>query len=292
MADPVNPWEPTGELGSNWTGNPWSPLTDPDEIGKKVWQNFVTASKNGDQATYMAAAGQNWGVEAYRWRLELSEAYKPYRKVYGFIYLAAEKRGMRPEFIHAVIFGEGLGDYIKKNRVDLEIPYSDTAPINSFDNLGLDQIGSRLEMLISRGYLDKKYRDSYWQPEHMVGVPNELHGSTNAGIITGYEAAVEMVAAELQCRGDYMMEVARKNGVLVETQVQKEFLMYAKYVSRSNAENDLTSTEALRENCSRWDLAIDGPKPNNPVDPKYYRYAALVRMAATEWLVNAGTYHI
>ncbi len=288
----TNPWEPQGERGTDWADDPWTfGNADAKLIGDKVWQNFDTVYKNKEESSYIKLASDKWGVPANRWRVSLYPELKVYSSVYGYVHIAAKKKEMRSEFLHAVVFGEGLERFIAEQK-EFGLPHQLDTKINSYVFLGLDFIGQRIGMLIQNGFLEERFRNKISEVDSMKGFKNELKEQTSAGMIHGFEAAVEMVAAELKYAGKQMLDKAKEQGIDNITKIQEEFMMYAKYVSKRNALNDLTSKEALEKNCSKWDLETDGqwPDAKDIYHPQYYRFQALKRIATADWYESAKIY--
>lgn len=287
MAD--NPWGPDGIYDPRWSGNRWDfPVLTPNEVGTLVWSNFSIVSKSGEEAYYREQAAETWGVECQRWRLPLSATMKTYTPLYGYIHQSARKHGMSAEFLQAVVMGENLNAFLEMqdsngNRFD------NSMIVDAYSYLGLDDLRDDLPALISRGYLDGGIR-KYVYLNTTVATTNELGEDKYSGNIQGYDHCIEIVAAELHSRLDYMMLLAEAYAVSVTTPQQREFLMYAKYVSRNQAEADFYSDASFAEQMRKWDVSVDGAKPTDPHDPRYYRYQTLLRLCTAEWFKLAGVY--
>ncbi len=177
-----------------------------------------------------------------------------YSRLYGLIRDAAARHRLAPEFLLAVLMGEGVYENLA--------PINATSPLGPFDPaeelsgtgaLGLDWIADNLrddvgnpvraangqttdqvshpdiglQTLIDDGYIDSS-RFNRSQLRGIDAFTNEAGTKHFTADVKGWEPAVELVAAELQARLDDMLITAVRTRTEF-TEEALELLSYARY---------------------------------------------------------------
>lgn len=266
----------------------YADLLDYDSM--MVWNAFFDLGSE-EINKFRDKAKETWNISANRWIVHPSPAMKRYGRVYGKLRAAAGRHGFAPEFLHAVFMGEGPGatddpttpernedGLIELNRKD-GIDYVDWQVIDSFVDLGLDVIRDTIGSLIANGYLDSSFSaDQILSNPHPV--ENELGQIVTAFDIAGWEAGIELVAAELNSRRDEILAYCASKGITVTTEEQRRFLTYMMYNRPASAREH---AEHLDQSLRPW-TGAPPPGRRNP------RFNTLKRLTATQWYELAGVY--
>jgi hypothetical protein len=178
-------------------------------------------------------------------------ANRAYSRMYGLIRDAAARHRLCPEFLLVVLMGEGVYDHFLA-RTGFG-PFDPMEELSGTGDLGLDWIADNLrddvgnpvraangqttdqlshpdiglQTLIDDGYIDS----SRFNRSQLLNVDvyhNEAHTKHFTADAKGWEAAIELVAAELQARVDDMLTTAvRTRGEFPQESL--ELLSYARY---------------------------------------------------------------
>lgn len=240
-------------------------------------------------AEFQSKAKMSWNVTVLNLWIFRIAAMIEYRRIYGYVRAAAGRHGFAPEFLHAVFFGEGSlapddpatpwdeTGIIEKHRKD-GAPYADVEAVCGFIDLGLDVIQDTAPNLVANNYLDPALLNRLENPHTHH---NELGKLVNTSDVAGWEAATEMVAAELHSRLDEMLAYCAGKGISVSTEEQRRFLAYMRYnVSTPTAQGH---ADHLNERLRPW----VGPEPTDQMDE---RFNTLQRLAVAEWYELAQVY--
>jgi hypothetical protein len=198
---------------------------------------------------------------------------------------SAQRHGLKPEFLHAVVMGENLNGFIDRRRED-GIAFDPDTEIDAFQSLGLDEIGDpdHIQALIDEAGLDPAIRDKITS----YTAANELGEQKTTGTVRGYAAAIELVAAELHYRRDKVVASARAQGIDLSTFPTREgyegfavdFLTYAAFNNPSVARDALADPATY--------LRVYDRVPRG--DQRNVRYNALLRLVTADWIRRAGVY--
>ena len=210
-------------------------------------------------------------------------AFEAYLRLYGMIRHAAARHRMTPEFLLAMVMGEGVItmflNFVPASPGE-PLAWSDSELIDGAEYLGLDWIADELldaggsfmtvsgsvpdatgnnlhpdiglQNLMDNGYVD----GTRYNRDDLTGLYvffNESRASLTdpdakhyTATIRGWDAALEMVAATLNARLDQMLTVAsRTRGELHEETL--DFLSYARYNGDVFRGNWRTMAESLKE---------------------------------------------
>lgn len=249
-----------------------------DYDSKRAWA--VLQGLGNEVNNYKAAAEARWNVEVLNLWIYRSSAMAPYSRLYGYIRASAGRHGLAPEFLHAIFMGEGVGSpagLIEQNRTN-GVAYAEGQIIDGFIDLGLDDIQDTLANLIANSYLDSSFSGVL---TNRRTVPNELGEMKNTADITGWGAAIELIAAELHSRLDQMLKFCTTNGIHVTTEEQHRYLSYIRYnTGVATSQNHATN---LHTRLAKW----TGPRPTDQMNG---RYNTLQRIAIAEWYEAAEVY--
>lgn len=245
--------------------------------GARIWNNF----RRADRDTHQAAAAEAFGLPR-NWHIYRSSSMSAYAPIYGMIEVSAERHGLRPEFLQAVIMGEGLSGFIDNQR-ELGASYAPDIEIDGYQYLGTDEIGdpAHLQALVDEGGLDSSVANRVTP----YSVVNELGENKTTARVRGYEAAIELVASELHRRRDQILGYANTQGVDLTTMpgypgYAEDFLTYAQYNNPSVARDAVNRPEVYLRPWS-------GPERT---DERNVRYNTMVRLATADWYRRARVY--
>jgi hypothetical protein len=272
---------------------------------KRAWAEFQKAYDDKSYISLREAAKARLnptGKAKLNWFINQFRNMEDYSPIYGHIAASAGRHGLAPEFLQAVLMGESVNDKIWSMH-DYGLPYSEDALIHSIDHSGLDLIVYRLGLnddppplpdeefrfnLIDEGYLDTSFSDSLenfgkqWRDEGGVAIELEVAD------IRGWEAAVELVAAELHARLDEMLVYADEQNIAITTEEKKRYLAYIRF--NASFTNARTYVDQLRPPSDHLEndrlKGWEGPPPKK----ENARYNALQRVAAAEWFEAVGVY--
>jgi hypothetical protein len=270
-----------------------------------VWQRYREVQ--GVRAPLKAAAKTAWNVDVLDWFiLPTTPAREPYSALYGYIRESAGRHGLAPEFLQVVFFGEGGGV-----AIDGAGPFDPSESLDTFGFVGLDLILYRTgrlpigapshppevpaaavdEMaefafnLVTEGYLDPVTASAVSFDREVVRTEAGFTRTLQIGKVTGWQAAIEMVAAELHARLDEMVAyLASKvpSGAPADEK-QRCFLAYVRFNSRPSTAKGHADNLAAR--VRPWPGA---PPPGN----ENVLFNTLQRLAVTAWHEAAGVYRI
>jgi hypothetical protein len=266
----------------------------------RIWEAWVEMGTR--YFKFRNDAKKHWGLDNVpRWSIYVADTsgtrastrpMQDYSPIHGFIKASAGRHGLAPEFLHAVVFGEGLAGMIESSwNPGPRIPYDPHALIDGFAFLGLDRIADTVHTLAADKYLDSGHFDSSDLTHVTTFVNPEDNSTSHTGDIIGWEAAIEFVAAELHQRQDWMLNTIGKSYGEV-TELQRRFLAYVRYVSSESTSSRIAFR--MIELLSPW----VGPEPTCPPPPPRMmaeivacvQFKTLQRIAVSEWYENAGVY--
>jgi hypothetical protein len=286
----------------------------------RIWSRLMALGKGYE--VLQDQANSRWGVwdknsaddwhHPNNWFIYRVEARKEWGNLYAYILAAAGRHGIAPEFLHTVFMGEGGAVLNKVLDATPGLLFNPNEDVPAWELTGLDLILYRLrknelppprpdpeymESLIDECYLDPNLREKATRRPDLL-VRDEADGTLvlEVAIIKGWEAVLELVAAELHFRQDKMLEFCAANGISVTNEEQRQFLAYIRYLSSETAAH----AHALRMNFDlrKWSAA-DDPKPTQasihrdaPAAEKarYRRYETLRRLAITDWYEASEVY--
>jgi hypothetical protein len=269
------------------------------------WDGYsnVAARRGG----LMAQAEADWNVTVLIWQILPTSASQSstYAPVYGYIRESAGRHGLAPEFLQAVLFGEGVAQDLS-DGIKAGVPFADNARVSAYGSLGLDLIlyrtgrvpagkplippGISVEEsaeytfnLVDAGYVDPS---TAAKVSFDVELPRKEGGrivTLQLASITGWDAAVELVAAELHARLDDMLAylAAKVPPVPVADERQRRYLAYVRF--NASAATARAHADALSTRLQPW---VGAPPANN----RDARYNTLQRIATTQWHEAAGIY--
>jgi hypothetical protein len=254
-----------------------------DYDSKQIWTALIDLGQNF--VAFKAAAEARWNVDVLNLFIRRSANMADYAPVYGLIRVSADRHGLAPEFLHAVFMGEGVGaedGLIERNRKAVpRIAYDRVQLIDSFVSLGLDDIQSDLNILINDHYLDPSF--SGVLKNQRSEIRHEAGGDRTIQVfdVEGWEAAIEIVAAELHWRLDKMLDYCKTKRIPITTEEQRRFLAYIRF---NTAESDSKRhIDHLDTELKKW----TSPRPTSNLSG---RYNTLQRIAIAEWYEAAGVY--
>jgi len=267
----------------------------------RAWEAFVEV----DLRYYrlMEEAKQTWGLPVVsRWSIYVPDTpaikakmvgMRDYARIHGYIRASAGRHGLAPEFLQAVILGEGAVNFVQYmwDRPGPVTPYDPSILIPGFTNLGLDHIWETVLTLGADHYLDENRFNRGSLTNYITEINPEDGSTFHSADVIGWEAGVEFVAAELHQRLDWMLNVIGKQRHQV-SELQRRFLAYGRYVS-----GEVTSAAMARQMSSllqRWEgpPASAPPPPGSPLSAfvARVRYKTFQRLAVAEWLEKSGVY--
>jgi hypothetical protein len=267
---------------------------------ERVWAAFVELHMG--YRRLMADAKNAWGLPfVNRWSIYVPDtpatrqktgAMKDYARIHGFIRASSGRHGLAPEFLQSVFLGEAAVLFIedKWNRPGPPDPFNVNELIPGFAKLGLDRIWDTVLTLGADHYLDTTRFDRGVLTNDITETNPEDGSTIRSADVIGWEAAVELVAAELHERLDWMLNVIGKTRDRV-TELQRRFLAYGRYVSSEN-----TSTAVALQMATLlkpWEgNAPPAPTPTDSLAVIVHRvrYKILQRLAVADWLERSGVY--
>jgi hypothetical protein len=248
--------------------------------GQKIWNNFVNL-KNAEIDAFKQTAKQKWGVTANNWYIYRIQAMRSYYMIYEHIYNIGFSKSLSPNFLHAVVMGEDLYRFSEEMRAAGKA-YDRNEEIDSYQYLGLDNIGTNIDKLIADGYADASTRTKIKSYEST----NEKGEKIVTAKIIGYEAAIGLVAAELASRRDYILGKASANGLSITDSDKVDFITYATFNNISVGEDAIGSVEKLNTYTRPFDLSKEREDEQN------VRFNTLKRLVVSEWYKLAKVYEI
>jgi hypothetical protein len=217
-----------------------------------------------------------------------------YAPVFGWIRQVAGRHRLAPEFLHAVLWREGLERRINANTkiASPRIPYDVDQVINGFTDIGLDQMLMDQDTIVEtqkpaaarNPYVDP---DDYFAvtPDTPAAVPHPENPNEQMwwGYITGWRPAIEIVAGEVMWRMDTMVAWCEANGVKVTTEDERRFLAESRY------NGSLASAQTLAANLRASMQKFVGPEPSVK-GPQKVRFNTLSTLATATYLEASGIY--
>ena len=224
-------------------------------------------------------------------------------KLPDFIRESAGRHGLAPEFLHTIFFGEG-GNLAIANQP----AFDPVESLDAFGFVGLDLIIYRLGKvpvgkpahppeipaaeaeeiaefhynLETNGYVDPVFSANVAFTREEI----RMEGSTRTlqvGEVTGWQTAIELVAAELHQRQDEMAAYCNSKAppIAFNDEVRCRYLTYVRFNAKLSKAKD--HADNISNRLKRWTGA---PPPDN----RNARFNALQRIAVTQWFEGALTY--
>lgn len=282
-----------------------------------AWHAFASLNREQVVEPLRSEYARRWNVRAddeekkinyfYLWPQvqNKSPRMETYKYLYGHIVGAAGRHGIAPEFLQAVLIGEGI--YVNYIRDEANGPYRDDQVFDTY-YVGLDKVGGLREKDPTAGYYSEWISQSYTDGDHFghtvtsfeVVQNKELDPDKNPGLvgicppggchytraeITGYEAVVEWTVTELHFGLDWMVRKIREEGLEpISTEDERRFIAYVFF----NTYFPATRGTILREfrdsdkTIRKW----KGEYPGN----KNARFNSLLRLAIAQFLEELGIY--
>jgi hypothetical protein len=279
--------------------------------GTRAW--MVLKDKDGERFAAKAAAEKRWNTDVLDLFIRRNPDMFQYSPIYGHIRAAAMRHWLAPEFLHAVIMGEGLGGLNGKLQKIAETvpipPYrEDTEQINSVRELGLDWIaddlpGSPIDAAIQdiglQALLDKHYVDeTRFDPFVLTNIrtfKTEASITHWTGDPIGWVTAIELVAAETHARLDMMFSFLEDSGRFIAnlSETQRRFLAYVRYNTERSLDTWPQIALHLNNHCTRWPPGVG--RPSGPNDTSFsaidrVTYNSLQHLPIAEWYEQVGVY--
>lgn len=272
------------------------------------WDGYTNVAAR--RGALMAQAEADWNVKVLIWQILPTSASQSstYAPVYGYIRESAGRHGLAPEFLQAVLFGEGVAQGLTE-LIDGQMAFTDSAKIDAYGTLGLDLIlyrtgnipagkplippevpqsavDERAEYtfnLVDAGYVDAS---TAAQVSFNLELARKEGGRTRTlqlAWVHGWNAAVELMAAELHARLDDMVAylAGKVPPVPVADESQRRYLSYVRF--NASAATARAHADALSTRLQPW---VGAPPANN----RDARYNTLQRIATTQWHEAAGIY--
>lgn len=279
---------------------------------RMVWEGFRIVEPN--RRPMQVAAARAWGLPeaaqnihgVFDWFIKpTTSAREDYRELYGYIRESAGRHGLAPEFLQVVFFGEGGWIAITPgfdpakaidtwNFVGLDLVLYRTGrlpigappvPPEAVAAGDADEIAEFSFNLVTNGYVDAVTAAAVTPAGRTER--NEIGRTIQVGTVTGWKAAIELVAAELHARLDEMTTylAGRTPPIAVVEENQHRFLAYLRYCStpataRGHADN---LTARLRPWTGAFPALV---VPSNALP----HFLAIQRVAVTDWQEAAAVY--
>lgn len=270
-----------------------------------AWEGYRAVASR--QAALQARASRDWNVAAgFNWFIPREARRRPQAAVYGLIRESAGRHGLSPEFLQVALFGEGAANALPASGAFVEGQVLDAFQFVGLDLVvyrtgrlpsgkptvppevptgatGADERAEYQFNLVTEGYVDPSVAAAVnWTGQ----VRREEAGfvrTLQVGTVTGWAAAVELVAAELHARLDEMVAhlAAKAPPVVVGDELARRFLAYARFNASSRTAKRLADELDVR--LGPW--AGAAPATNEVV-----LYNTIQRLAVTQWHDAAGAY--
>lgn len=243
-----------------------------------VWDNFLKVNSIL-KIKAQRSAEDKWGVKPMDWYIYRSKDMEAYSQVYEFIYNSAQIHKISPEFLHSVVMGEGLHLFLEDLRSN-KTPYDSMSIIDAYAFLGADEIGDNIDSLIKNGYISTNHKSNIVPKK----VQNELNEIKTSAYIQGFETGIEVVAAELHQRCDWIKKYISDNKITVDLMDSDtiDYLTYATYNSMS------VGVEAAK-NITHYMRKFQGTERT---DQRNVRFNTLKRLATSDWYKIAKVYNV
>lgn len=271
---------------------------------KRVWAAFAGL---GDCYVHLKAeAKARWNATSFKdpdkvpdWFIwpRQSAFMAKYAPIYGYIVASAGRHRLAPEFLHAVLMGEGTNRLLDENRDYYGVGYKSDQRIGGWANLGLDKIWDTIVDLGVAEYIDTSKFNRGVLTEVIEFVNPEDHSTSRTSDVIGWEAAIELVAAELHQRLDFMLKYLSMDFDST-TELQHRFLAYCRY--NAGISNSKLAAEQMSELLQKWneeqaERNWGKRRPDDALDRDFpalqrIRYNSLVRIAVAEWYEAAVVY--
>jgi hypothetical protein len=279
-----------------------------DYDARMAWEGYDRVQP--DRNRLQQEAKRDWGMPGVdcppaqnvcRWFIPITVAREPYKALYGFMRESAGRHGLTPEFLQVIFFGEGtLGA--------LTPVFDPMQSINAFGFAGLDLIlyrTNRLGALVPKvpaeataaGDADEIAEYSFdlvanGYVDAATAARVTATGSTNVNeigrtifdaTVTGWDTAIELVAAELHARLDEMTAylAAKMPPVAVTDENQRRYLAYIRFNSRPATAQG--HADHLVARVKKWTAAV-------PPDNMNANFNAIQRLAIAQWHDRASAY--
>jgi hypothetical protein len=293
------------DLGPEETETIYAHLKQFDE--RYAWTAFQSLTDRR-RKRLKKASEDKWNTQVLDWYVFSRQA--AYAPLYGYIRESAGRHHLAPEFLQVVFFGEGGND-----AIDSRPGFNANEVLGCFDFVGLDLIVYRtgnvpasrpshpaeidalpqgverdLELaeyylnLVAKGYVDSETGAAvtwtHWgQRQEPLDNPAKWR-TLELGTVDGWEAAIELVAAELHARLDEMVEYCAAHALPIDTrdELKCRFLSYIRYNTNPTRARELAAQEV-----KPWE-------PARPPDNLNPHYNTIQRIAVTQWHERVRAY--
>ena len=270
-----------------------------------VWEGFRTVVANGTRSKLQAKAKSDWNAEVLDWHIlpTNNDSKKSFIPIYGFIRESAARHGLAPEFLLTIAMGEGVNRAIESRTTfdPLEIldafgfigldlilyrtggtmPDGSAPPIPpEIPATEIDELAEYTFNLVAEGYVDPVTAATVsWIGE----TPNELFRTIQIAEISGWAAAIELVAAELHARLDEMTNhlSAQFPPTPVVEENQRRFLAYIRF--NSTPATSKVHADNMSSELAKWVGA-------NPGNNRNALFNTIQRIAVAQWQEDSKVY--
>ncbi len=266
---------------------------------KFIFESFKRLG--GERIRQKNKAKADWNTEVLDWTIP--QARIGFAPIYGFIRESAGRHGLAPEFLHAVFFGEGgnlaisgqpaydaaeLLDAFGFVGLDLiiyrlgKVPFGKPPHPPEIPAAAVDEIAEYHYNLETNGYVDPLFSANVAylkEIERREGATRTLQ----VGQVTGWQTAIELVAAELHQRRDELADYCASAATPIPftDEIRQRYLTYVRFNAKLSTAKDHADNVSSR--LKRWTGA---PPPDN----LNARFNALQRIAVTQWYESASVY--
>jgi hypothetical protein len=282
-----------------------------------VWDGYASVADR--RGALMARAAADWNAKVFMWHtLPTTAAVSPsYAPLYAYLRESAGRHGLSPEFLQVVAFGEGINRTLEDGIVAGSV-FDPLERIDAFGFCGLDlilyrvgglmpdastadpddmmlppipgeippeNVEERAEYtfnLVTAGYVDPATAATVVWSEEIERVENGTR-TIQIATVDGWEAAIELIAAEVHSRLDEMVAylAAKVPPVPVLDELQRRYLAYARF--NSKPETARVHADELSTRLKKW----PGAQPSNN---RNVGFNTIQRIAVTQWHEAAGIY--
>jgi len=291
--NPVRLSDPSGNAGvddvdslsskqQEQNGNGTNSSTPQTKIDRptELWGKWKSLS-NKEMESAKQLAKEKWGVNPKSWYIPRKNGAvsESYGKLYAAIEKSAQKHNLSPSFLQSVAMGEDVYGAVN-TLVSAGIAYDNAnIKIDSYQYLGLDNIGKEAAELVKQGYLDK----SILKDIEAYNSVNEKNEPITPARIAGFDSAIELVAATLDKGRNDILSYAKKEGVSIDEESQKdivEFLTYANFNRPSTARDAVNNLDSYTQKYQY--------KERN--DQTNVRFNTMLRMSTSQMIKELGVY--
>ncbi len=270
-----------------------------------TWEGFRAVVADGTRTRLKAKAKSNWNSDVFDWHIvpTNNDSKKPFTPIYGFIRESAGRHGLAPEFLLTIAMGEGanlaianrvafdplevldafgfLGLDLILYRTGRPMPDGSAPPLPpEIPAANIDEIAEYSYNLVTEGYVDPVTALAVnWSGDEI----NEIGRTLQVAQITGWAAAIELVAAELHARLDEMVNylASQLPPVPVTEEIQRRFLAYIRF--NSKPETARQHADNMNDELDKWPGASSGDNLNA-------LFNTIQRIAVSQWQEESKVY--